>query len=273
MLDEETVAQLNAALVSRAGGYLRNTVRNGQVTCAVCATPVAGFERCYQCKRHRGRSGPGPDGLADAVAFLTYAVAGRQSGYVMRGYKACPPVPEHATIVALLLLLALAKHAECPAALGGAGVTHWAAVPSLPAQPGEHPLHGIARNLAPINGHLAPGSEVRLTAAARAPFPRELNREHFSTGARLPTGSHVLLLEDTWAGGGNAQSAAAALKKAGALRVSVLVVARWIKDDFGDNAKFLSALSGHDYDPGICPWTGGSCPPGGHLGGLPAGTA
>jgi hypothetical protein len=263
MLDGETVARLNAALVSRAGGYLRNTVRRHQVTCAVCADPVAGFERCYHCKRHLGRSGLGQDGLADAVAFLTYAVSGRQSGYVMRGYKARPPVPEHRTIVALLLLLALVKHAECPGALAGAAVTHWASVPSLPAKPGEHPLLGIARNLHPISGHLAPGCEVQLTPAAMAPFPRDLDPQHFSTGAQLPGGSHVLLLEDTWAGGGHAQSAAAALKRAGALRVSVLVIARWINDDFGDNAKFLSELSGHDYDPGICPWTGGGCPPGG----------
>jgi hypothetical protein len=165
------------------------------------------------------------------------------------------------------------KHAECPGMLAGGAVTHWAVVPSLPAQPGEHPLHGIARNLQSLTGHLAPALEVRLTAAARAPFPRDLDPGHFSTGTRLPGGSHVLLVEDTWAGGGHAQSAAAALRKAGALRVSVLVVARWIKDDFGDNAKFISELSSHDYDPGICPWTGGSCPGRGRLEGcLLAGT-
>ncbi|HUY51869.1 MAG TPA: hypothetical protein VMV92_40245 [Streptosporangiaceae bacterium] len=258
MLDRETVARLDAALVSRAGGYLRNPVRRERVTCGVCATPAAGYEHCYQCKRHLGQ-----DGLADAAAFLTYAVSGRQSGYVMRGYKARPPVPEHRTIVALLLLLALAKHADCPGALAGAAVTHWAVVPSLPARPGEHPLRGIAGSLHGIAGQLAPGCEARLAGAASVAFPRDVDPAHFSTGARLPGGSHVLLLDDTWAGGGHAQSAVLALRKAGALRVSVLVVARWIKDDFGDNAKFLRELSGRDYDPGICPWTGGGCPPAG----------
>jgi predicted amidophosphoribosyltransferase len=247
MLDQEAVARLGAALVSRAGGYLRNPVREDRVTCAVCATPVDGYERCFQCGSH------GHSGLADAVAFSTYAVAGQQSGYVMRGYKARPPLEEHRTIVTLLILLALSIHAECPGRLAGAPVTHWATVPSLPAKPGEHPLHEIVSNL-------AAGSEAPLGAAAKAQFPRDVNAQHFSTSVRLPPDSHVLLIDDTWVRGGRAQSAALALRTAGAAHVSALVVARWIKEDFSDNAKFLSRLSSRDYDPGICPWTGSDCP-------------
>jgi len=248
MLDREAVARLSAALVSRAGGYLRNPVRQDHVTCAVCTTPVAGYEFCFQCNRHRAYAG-----LADAAAFLTYAVAGQQSGYVMRGYKARRPVDEHVTIVALLVLLALSIHSQCPGVLAGAPVTHWATVPSLPAKPGEHPLHRIVSSS-------APGGEVALVAAARAQRPRDVDPEHFSTDARLPQGSHVLLIDDTWTGGGHAQSAALALRRAGAAHVSLLVVARWIREDFGENAKFLRELAGQDYDPAICPWTGGSCP-------------
>ena len=149
MADPQVVARLSAALVASAGGYLRNTVRQELVTCAVCATPVTGFRLCYQCQRRRGRPG-----LADATAFLTYAVAGQQSGYLMQGYKARPPVPEHAAIVTLLVLLGLARHGGC-AAQAGPGcvpVTHWATVPSLPAAPGEHPLHAIVSRLAPGTG-------------------------------------------------------------------------------------------------------------------------
>jgi hypothetical protein len=39
------------------------------------------------------------------------------------------------------------------------------------------------------------------------------------------------------------------------------VAARWINEEFGSNAAFLRGLSGHDYDPAICPWTGAACPP------------
>jgi len=216
----------------------------------VCTTPVAGYKRCAQCNNHRAYAG-----LADNVAFLTYAMAGQQSGYVMRGYKAQRPVDEHVTIVALLILLGLSMHAQCPSELVGAPVTHWATAPSLPAKPGEHPLHRILNNNPP------PGREVRLVAAASAQHPRDVNPEHFSTNARLTHGSHVLLIDDTWTGGGHAQSAVLALRRAGATHVSLLVVARWIKEDFGDNAKFMRDLSGRDYEPKACPWTGGRCPP------------
>ena len=250
MLDHEAVTRLSAVLVSRAGGYLRNPVRQERVTCAACTTPVAGYELCFRCNSYLAY-----DGLADAVAFLTYAVAGQQSGYVMRGYKAQRPVNEHVAIVAMLILLALSRHARCPGALAGAPVTHWATVPSLPTKPGEHPLHRILSNA-------ALGAEVHLAPAANVQHPRDISPEHFSADCRLPLGSHVLLTDDTWTSGGHAQSAVLALRGAGATHVSLLVVARWIKEDYGDNARFLRELAGKDYDPSICPWTGGSCPAG-----------
>jgi hypothetical protein len=133
-------------------------------------------------------------------------------------------------------------------------VTHWATVPSLPAQPGEHPLHAIVRRL-------APGSEVALAAADEVEYSRDLAPGHFRAAAPLPAGAHVLLVDDTWARGGHAQSAALALRAAGAFRISVLVAARWINEDFGGNAAFLRGLAERDYDPAICPWTGATCPP------------
>ena len=249
LLDEATEARLAAALVSRAGGYLRNPIRQDHVTCAVCATPVDDYLRCFQCNSNAVFTG-----LADATAFLTYAVGGRQSGYVMRGYKAQQPVKEHVSIVIMLVLLALSKHEYCPAALGGMPVTHWATVPSLPAEPGEHPLHQIV-------GRVGLGTEVCLAPAADVRRPRDVNPAHFTTNHQLPDRSHVLLIDDTWARGGHAQSAALTLHRAGARRVSLLVMARWINEGFRDNADFLREIAGRDYDPGICPWTGDRCPP------------
>ncbi len=254
MADPQVVARLSAALVASAGGYLRNAVRQEMITCAVCATPVSGFRLCYQCQRRRGRAG-----LADATGFLAYAVAGQQSGYLMQGYKARPAVPEHRATVTLLVLLGLARHAGCAAHAGSAGqagvpVTHWATVPSLPAAPGEHPLHAIV-------SRLAPGREAILAAAGEVEYPRDLEAGHFRATAALPAGAHVLLVDDTWARGGHAQSAVLALRAAGAARVSVLVAARWINEEFGGNAAFLRGLSGRDYDPALCPWTGAACVP------------
>lgn len=249
MLDEATKLRLTWALVEQAGGYLRNPIRHAYVTCAVCTTPADGYLRCFPCNGQAAYSG-----LADATAFLTYAVKAQQSGYVMRGYKAQRPVNEHVSIVIMLIVLALSIHEDCPAKLCGMPVTHWATVPSLPAKPGEHPLHQIV-------SRTGLGTEVRLIAATHVQRPRDVNPAHFITDYQLPPGSHVLLIDDTWTSGGHAQSAAIALHRAGASRVSLLVVARWINEEFADNANFLRKLAGRDYNPDICPWTGGACPP------------
>lgn len=242
-------AELRAVLTARAGGSLRNPVRQAGATCEVCTLPVLAHRLCFRCDGQSFR-----DGLADATAFLIYAVEGERSGSVMRGFKAPSPVEEHYHIVSSLVRLALAGHLECPGALAGGPVTHWAVVPSLPATPGQHPLRQIV-------AETGLDREVPLAAAAQAPYPQAVDPRHFSVPATLRRRSHVLLLDDTWTAGGHAQSAALALRGAGAGRVSVLVVARCLTKESGGNATFLRTLSGRDYDPGICPWTGGACPP------------
>jgi hypothetical protein len=172
----------------------------------------------------------------------------------MRGYKALRPVAEHRLVVGLLLRVALEGHTKCAGKLAGRSVTHWTTVPSLPAKPQEHPLHSL------VFGH-AHGAEVSLVAAAQVRQPRAVNPDHFTSAVSLPDDSHVLVIDDTWTTGGHAQSAVLAMRTAGAGRVSALIVARWLKEDFNDNKQFIADLRNRDYDPSICPWTGADCPP------------
>jgi hypothetical protein len=248
MLDEQAVAPLRTTLGSDAGGSFRNAVRGGRFTCATCAIPADRFEHCLTCAKYSKRTD-----LADQVAMLVYAVADEWSGDVLRGYKAPEAADESYAIVSRMIGLGLSAHASCPGEVAGSPVSYWATVPSLPRKPGEHALHKIVKAV-------APGQELCLQAAEKVRRPRSVSAGHFAAEARLPPGSHVLLLDDTWTTGGHAQSAALALKKAGADRVSLLVVARWIKSDFGDNGWFLGKLKRQPYDPAICPWTGGTCP-------------
>jgi hypothetical protein len=96
MADLELVPRPDLILTAIGGGYLRNPIRRRHATCVVCTTPIASdFTRCFRCNSDRTQPG-----LADATALLTYAVADRESGHVMRGYKARPPVAEHRLIVA-----------------------------------------------------------------------------------------------------------------------------------------------------------------------------
>jgi adenine/guanine phosphoribosyltransferase-like PRPP-binding protein len=52
----------------------------------------------------------------------------------------------------------------------------------------------------------------------------------------------VLLVDDTWTTGSNAQSAAAALKRAGAGPVAALVIGRHLNRGYRDNDRRLRAI-------------------------------
>jgi len=248
-IDPAVLSRLQAALISTAGGYLRNPVRQAFSTCSVCTTPAPGFMRCFRCKQDAEAGLP----TADLVAPMTYAVKNMQTGWVMHGYKAPHPLAEHRLVVQLLALCGVAAHTACAAKLIGSDVTHWSTVPSLPAKPGgQHPLRTLVASA-------AVGTEVTLTAAPTCQDSRAFNLAHFSA-APLPPGAHVLLIEDTWAGGGHTQSAAAALKQAGAQRVSAIVVARWLRLDYGNNLTWAKSTLTSDYDVDVCPFTGAACP-------------
>ena len=68
------------------------------------------------------------------------------------------------------------------------------------------------------------------------------------------------VLDDTWTTGSRSLSAALALHDAGADHVSVMVVGRWLSPTFVNNAEFIKTRLQRDYDPRICPVTGGDCP-------------
>lgn len=257
--DPHQLTTLRAALTERAGGYLRNPIREPGLTCTVCTGPSNGFELCFQCRQHRQIPG-----AANIVGSMTYAIAGRQSGYAMRGYKTPVPVPEHRGVVTMLVRIGLALHLGCVEGLLNVPITHWSSVPSLPARAGEHPLHMIVGDCA-RTGALSHTAEAPLRSAAVVANPRSVTPDHFSLEGTLSSDSHVLLVDDTWVSGGHAQSAALALRRAGAGRVSVLAIARWLRParpaDEARHDDLLRRLRDRDYDPSICPWSAQHCAP------------
>jgi hypothetical protein len=238
-------------LVKYAGGYLRNPVRIAGVTCDVCATPLFNTPgRCTRCVDDAAVHG---SRLADAVAPIIYASGGEQTGFVMRAYKAPNPQRGHLTLVQYLTWFGTLNHVDCAATLSNADVTHWATVPSHPPKPGEHPLHEIVAAAPPAD------FEASLIAVPGAMAARATAPGRYRTGD-LPAGSHVILIDDTWATGGHSQSAAMTLRDAGAAHVSIMVVARWINRAYGNNDEFIRRRLTASYSPGICPWTGAGCP-------------
>ena len=56
-------------------------------------------------------------------------------------------------------------------------------------------------------------------------------------------GESVLLIDDTWTTGANAQSAAGGLRTSGAEAVAVLVIGRHVNQDFAANTARVNALT------------------------------
>lgn len=70
-------------------------------------------------------------------------------------------------------------------------------------------------------------------------------------------GAHVILVDDSWTTGANVQSAATALKQAGAGQVSTMVLGRLLNDTWPPTAQFIDAGGLRSpFNPDACPWSG-----------------
>ena len=249
----DAAADGSLALIAAAGGYLRNVVREPGVTCRVCATPASGFELCYRCRQHQrvGR-------LADMVAPLTYAVGCTESAALLRDYKNHPVRAvrkQRGLVVGSLLRLGITAHERCIAAVVGMPVSLRVVIPSLTYRPGTHPLTDIARSVGALG-------EAALVPGPTAVCDRSVRAGKFTLQPRgAAAGKHVLVLDDVWTTGSNAQSAALTLRQAGAAAVSVMVVGRWLSPGHPPTAQFIETRLQRDYDPDICPVTGSRCVP------------
>ncbi len=235
-----------------ARGYLRNVIREPHITCQVCAAPVDGFNRCWRCEQAHGIVG-----VADVVAPLTYAIAGTPSASLVRDYKNHPArsVREHhGAIINALVRLGITRHERCIGCAAGMPVSCRLVIPSLTSRPGRHPFAALLQAIGLV------GDDVALVPAPDARCDRAINDKFVLAPAAHLNGHHALVLDDVWTTGSNAQSAALAVRRAGAAAVSVMVVGRWLSPDQRPAADFIATRLHRDYDPDICPVTGGKCP-------------
>jgi hypothetical protein len=224
-----TVADLTAAY-----GNVLVAPRAGDGVCRTCFNLTDGYERCYACA-HGGR------GL-DLVVPISYSVAGEQLHHALVTYKRGPkPVAtELGRQLAAVLWRFLAAHERCVArTLGVASIPLVTTVPSNdPARDDEHPLHGL------VHHTVKPTSERfrrLLRRTVRPAVPHVFCAERYTATAPLD-GEAVLLIDDTWTTGANAQSAATALKLAGAGPVALVVIGRHLNRHWGGNDKRLNRL-------------------------------
>ena len=115
----------------------------------------------------------------------------------------------------------------------------------------EHPLHAIVVDVLNILGLDLEEIQFRKMKDSQK---REYNTEIFACDP-VP-GSHVLLIEDSWASGANVLSAAAALKSAGASQVNAMVLGRLLNPaNWGPTKTFIKGGGLRDgFDPHRSPW-------------------
>lgn len=203
--------------------------RHGAGVCARCFnfTREPGYELCYACAR-------GGQCL-DAVVPIAYSVAHERLHQDLVRYKryADPWVGMAAARLALILGRFLATHEACVAAAAGAPAFDLVTtVPSGVAQRDElHPLRRIVGETVEASA----GRHERLLRRSGEPVAaREFDPGRYEAIRRLD-GANVLLIDDTWTTGASAQSAAAALKAAGAARVAAVVIGRHVNREWFEN--------------------------------------
>jgi hypothetical protein len=166
------------------------------------------------------------------------------------------PVKHNQTLLSVLLLAALDLHGGCIEHRLGQDLDAWAFVPSIRTdRTGIHPLHVVAKRA----GVTLP--EIELVAGERADSERRsTSTDRFTIAAHSQVSDrHVLLIEDTWTSGGNAQSAALTLRAGGAASVTIVALARWLKPEEQRTGEFVTSRLTRDYDPRVCPLSDPDC--------------
>ena len=227
-----TVHRLACAV---GGGVLSVLVLSiGRVTCRTChGSAPAGLARCYQCDLARRQAG---ELLADAVAPIGYAVRGGPLAVDLWRYKSGEAgAAESAARLRDMLAGYLTDHGPSlwAAARMASAPQIAAVVPGGRGRPGRHPLPGLVRCCL----------DVPLVGLSVAPSGAAHRRGVDPGWLRVDgpvAGLDVLVVDDTWVSGGSAQSAAVALKLAGARRVAIIVIGRHVNPDDPRSAGFLT---------------------------------
>lgn len=185
--------------------------------------------------------------LADIVVPVSYSVAGTGCARALWLYKSDASGRDAARqALCAALLVFLHDHGRCVWTRARmAAPTHVTVVPSGRGRPGTHPLRTL------VQPYLAlPWADLAVCAGEPVQ-PRDLDPGRFRARARL-TGASVLLLDDTWTSGSSAQSAAIALKRAGARWVAVVILGRHVNPRERTAVSLAAAPTGRPFRPDLC---------------------
>jgi predicted amidophosphoribosyltransferase len=209
--------------------------RAGPDVCSTCFNFTRGYDRCYACAHNPT--------WVDVVAPISYSVAREQLHHALAKYKRLTGEAARRLGVELAAVLwrFLADHEQCVAR--AAGAPKFELVTTVPSGDGErdeqHPLRWMVSE---VVGPTRERHERLLARSSAEVSAREFNASKYEAGKPL-TGEPVLLIDDTWTTGANAQSAAAALKSAGAGPVAAVVIGRHLNREWHENDRRLRGIT------------------------------
>ena len=201
--------------------------------CGVCRTAAhPDFRLCFPCNTARNEF---RQGLADVAVPIALAVKREQLAHELWHYKhdVDPGVRAQPTMrLGAVLWRFLGQHEKHIAeAAGVPGFGTVTTVPGTRKRDGEHPLERIVGTLV---GHTKSRYEPLLALGQGGAPSHTLAADRYRATRALRDEPAVLLIDDTWTTGGNAQSAALALRAAGAgaAKVAIVVVGRHFDRSF-----------------------------------------
>jgi predicted amidophosphoribosyltransferase len=210
--------------------------RHGAGVCEVCLNLTDDYALCYACAHGTRR--------LDAVVPISYSIAREQLHHALASYKRLDGeiARRLQAELAAVLWRFLASHEPCVAKAAGLR-KQFDLVTTVPSgdrsRDDRHPLRRVVSEL------VTPTRDRHERLLHRSPDPiepREFDENKFIPQRELH-GEAVLLIDDTWTTGASAQSAAAALKAAGAGRVAAVVIGRHLNREWHENDRRLRGIS------------------------------
>jgi len=231
-----------------------NPIRLRGETCDLCTGPLETVgPHCSQC---RAALAAWPGVHVDAVVPLTFAgPRSLQAKQDLRQYKDGGSVEVRSTAayrLAHLVWYFAAYHAKCLTALYGRPDLV-ALVPSgkAGARSDGHPL---------VDLDFLPRKTPRLQLVrVRDAYPRAVDPGSLRVDGDVE-GKRIVLFDDTWTTGASIQTAAVAVKRAGATHVTAVVIGRWLNGGWSPTDALMSRHDREPWRPDVCPVTGGACP-------------
>jgi predicted amidophosphoribosyltransferase len=209
--------------------------RPGPSVCSTCFNFTNGYARCYACD-HGG-------GALDAMVPISYSVAREQLHHALASYKRLggDVARRLGAILAAILWRYLAEHERCVAR--AAGTDRFDLVTTVPsgdrARDEHHPLRWIVGELV---GPTRDRHQRLLQRTEQDIPPRTFSDRKFEATQKRLRDRAVLLIDDTWTTGASAQSAAAALREAGAGPVAAVVIGRHLNREWHENDRRLRGI-------------------------------